>query len=232
MKQYFFKYDPLTGKRSVGPLDGGDQCPAPIARPTTVARRLLNAHKLKRNRQQNVGRAELYTANNYVTLPRNQFIIPDFEDIVSIAPPGLRAWSKATNHMSGNGWCFQCQEPGYYNIKGAIEVRISAPAVANTRITLATAELLIQFANGNYWPLWLTSDIAPVRVVPGPPPQTEQLYMAGFVLSFADKLKLSCGDKMWLHFNYNGLANIDYVEMYQARLAIQKTGDPFYEDEC
>lgn len=231
MKQYFFKYNPLTGKRSVGPLDGGDECPAPAAGTMTVARRLLAAYRRKRNMQQNIGRAHLVSTLSYVTLPRNQFIIPAFYNFDTIEP-GLRAWSQETNEFSGTGWAFLCQEAGYYNIKGAIQVRISTPAVANTRITFAEAELLVQRTNGNYLPLWQTSDIAPVRVVAGPPPQTEQLYMSGFVLSFADKIRLDCGDKLWLHFRYFGLADIDYVESYQARLAIQKTGDPFYEDEC
>jgi hypothetical protein len=231
MPQFFFKYDPVTGKRSVGPLNGPDECPSPSASPFVAARRLLDAYRRKRNMQQNIGRAQLTTTYSFVTLPRNQFIIPAFESFDTISPM-LRMWSEETNEFSGKGWSFVCQEAGYYNIKGAVEVLLSAPAVPNTRITYAQAELLVQRTNGNYLPLWQASDIAPVRVIVGPPAQAEQLYMPGFCLTFADKIRLSCGDRLWLHFKYQGLADITYVESYQARLAIQKTGDPTYEDEC
>ena len=232
MAKHLVKYDPLTGRRYVGPLETGEDCPPAKAGIFTTARRLLDAYIKRRNREQNIGRASLDEWNTAVTLPRNQWIIPAFDNFSTISP-GLRMWSRESNIVSGLGVCFLCQEPGYHNIKGGIDVSISLPAVPVTRITEAEAELIYVRADGAYQSLiWQASAYASVGLVMGPPMQPVQHYLRGFSLTFADKIRMGCGDKLWLHWRFTGAGDIDFVESYRARLAIQKTGDPFIDEEC
>lgn len=226
------KYDPVTAREYVGTLTSDDTDSIARSDAFRMARKQIVAQEALRNARQNIGRAFYYRTNTATTLVNNGYQVPPFNDFNTI-PSTLRMWRRETNPLSGLGYAFICEEPGWYNIKGGITVKISLAAVPATFVTQADAELIYSPASRAFYSIfWQNTAYAPVRVVPGTPPTTEQLYMRGWSHTFAEKLWLGCGDALWLHHGHQGAADINYLETYIARLAIQKTGDAFIQEEC
>jgi len=207
----------------------------PVSMPAArITRKQIQAQQLKANRSQNIGRAT-YTATGLSTTwePGVRRVVPF--DTHSTMDVTARMWRSEQNPITNTpGMAFVCQEAGYYNIKSAIEVRISLPAVVDTKITYVVSELLYQPADGGLsTTFWQAAEYGQVRVVPGTPETVDPIYLRGWCLSHADKLKLNCGDKLWLQWYFNGEGQIGFAELYRARLAIQRTGDPFIDlEEC
>lgn len=230
------KYDPLSGRKSVGPIEHEDiaRSPGDIAVPPFVAaRKQLDAHKAILNRQQNIGRASFNIFDEALTILPNTYKIAPFVHFDTL-PSMLRAWSAAyCAPVTAEGLAFVCMEPGWYNLKGGLTLEISVPAVPATRITKADAALIYSPKNNPYhtW-FWQDTQYASVQVIAGPPAIPVMNYMYGWSHTFAEKLWMDCGDMVWLIHRFIGAGQIDHVENYEGRLAIQRTGEPFRTEEC
>jgi hypothetical protein len=231
------KYDDVTGRELLGPIrpdEVVDPC-GPRPSPVSSAARMMQARQILDNRLQNYGRASMFKSGTLTPpLPVNQLFYPDFDVFESIPGSDFRHWEFARDEYGIGGWSFVCNEAGVHNIKGGILVVMSLPAALAVKATKAEAEILYTNANRDFYTLlWQASEIAPFRVLVGPPQAAEQLFLVGWSLTFADKFFLECGDRIWLRTIFNGFANVAAVERYEARLAIQKTGDPMIlSGEC
>lgn len=228
--------NPATGKEHLGPINQDDVTPSRGSRITpafTTTRRQLDAYDMRKNEQQNVGRAHLLRTGTAYTLYANVFQSPLFDTFDSI-PGVLRSWEmRYCLPITANAMAFVCREAGWYNIKGGIDVQISLPAVPNFKITKAEAQLIYSpKGNPHFTTFWQNTQYAPIRVIAGFPETVEQLYLTGWCHTFAEKLYMDCGDMLWLTHKYTGLMDIAYVEKYEARLAIQRTGEPLRSEEC
>lgn len=230
------KYDSQSGKQSVGPIEQQDvqrsDCDLTIS-PFITARKQLQAHKAILNHQQNIGRASFSFVDHSLTILPNTYKVAPFMTFNSI-PSMLRAWTAMScAPLSETGIAFVCMEAGWYNLKGGLTLEISVPAVPTTKITKAEASLIYSPKNNPYFTwFWQDTQYANVKVNIGPPETTEQLFMFGWSHTFAEKLWMDCGDVVWLVHKFTGLGQIDHVENYEGRLAIQRTGEPFMEEEC
>lgn len=229
------KYDDETGLELLGPIRHDEvvaPCgPSPSA--VTTAARMMQARGLLANRQQNYGRASMFQSGELTPpLPMNQLFYPDFDVFQSIPGSTFRHWEFARDEYGNGGWSFVCNEPGVYNIKGGILVEMSLPAALVVKARKAKAEIVGTNANRDFYTLyWQASEMANFRVLVGPPQAAEQLYLTGWSLTFAEKIFLNCGDRIWLRSIFNGFANVAAVESYEARWAIQRTGEPMIPNE-
>lgn len=230
------KYDPATGRDSVGSMDRQDirrsDCDLTIS-PFLTARRQLQAHKAILNHQQNIGRASFSFADHSMTILPNTYKIAPFTHFDTL-PATLRAWtSMMCSPLGVAGIAFVCMEAGWYNLKGGITLEISVPAVPATRITKAEASLIFSPKDNPHFAwFWQDTQYADVQVIAGPPAVPVMNYLCGWSHTFAEKLWMDCGDMVWLVHKYTGLGQIEFVENYEGRLAIQRTGEPFMIEEC
>ena len=119
------------------------------------------------------------------------------------------------------------------SVKAGIDVELSMAAVAALKITKAEALFIYSPKNNPYYSLmWQDTQYAHVQVIPGFPETTETMYFRGWSHAFADKMYLNCGDMIWLAHIFYGLGDITYVEKYEARMAVQRTGEPPISQEC
>lgn len=201
--------------------------------PAKNALALDRARHTRENMMQNIGRAAHSMTSWTYTIPLNTWVCAVFSNLGSM-PANLRMWQmEYLVPVFDTGYAFRCQEPGFYNVKGAVSVQISVPAVPVTKITKAECAIIHYNAStGSYTWFWQDTQFANVRVVPGAPETTDQLYLTGWTHSFADKFYMECGDCLWVVHKFTGIADITFIEVYESRLAIQRTGEPFLEDTC
>lgn len=233
MSLLFRKYDPATGKEYIGDIASEPDCVGTPAHPTVLARKQARAQRYYRNQEQNIGRAYFAIINDDVDYaPATTYIAPF--DTFNTMPVQARMFRDEPNPSAlASGIAFVCQEAGFYNVKGGLHMRLSLPQAALIKMTMAEAELLYQPADRTYSSVfWQATEYAPIRVIAGTPPTTEQLYLRGFSLTFAEKFFLDCGDVLWLDWYFLANAGIAFVELFEGRLAIQRTGEPFITEDC
>jgi len=205
--------------------------------PMRSGKHALAADRARRNRfnsQQNIGRAS-HTRTNYADAFNANTWYPVVFTLLDTLPSYLRIFQMEYCAPLGMiGLAFVCQEPGWYNYKGAVSTKISVPAVYATKITEAECALIYTPEDrSSYTWFWQHTEYAQARLDPAfPPGVAEQMYLRGWTNPFADKMWMDAGDVVWVVHNYTGLGDVAYIERYESRWAVQRTGEPFIEETC
>jgi len=228
------QYDSETGKYYAGPLHTNDLKPSRVLmQPFGPVLKRVSAHDRLKNAQQNIGRAATTWSDRNETLAVNTFLIPVFENKNTIGHEMRMFQDEYCPLTLTKGMAFVNQEPGCYNVKAGISVEISEPAVPATKITKAECYLVYSPRDrSSYSILWQDTVYSQTRVIPGFPETTENIYLRGWSHTPADKVWMECGDLLWIVHKFHGLNNITYLETFEARIAIQRTGEPFEGTSC